>query len=215
MGVGREAFSNNELLSKEGGIFSILKKVGAILEDGHFVLTSGKHSSVYLDKNALFPYIDEVSQVSKMIADKYRDFGVEVVVGPALGGIILSQWVAFHLGQMTGEKVLGVFTEKNFEGEQEFTRGYDLLVRDRKTLVVEDITTTGASVRKVVESVEKTRGEVLGVCVMVNRNPRGVTSDTIGAPFTALGELELEAYDKESCPLCEMQVPIDFSVGHG
>ncbi len=81
--------------------------------------------------------------------------------------------------------------------------------------MIEDLTTTGGSVRKVVDSVKAASGNVLAVCVMVNRDPEGVTAKVVGAPFFALGILKAEAFDESHCPLCKSGFPINIMVGHG
>lgn len=196
-------------------VIEILKKVGAVLTDDHFVYTSGKHGSVYVNKDALYPHTAESSEVGKMFAEKFKDLGIDVVAAPALGGIILSQWTAYHLSQLKGKDVLGVYTEKTPEKNQVFTRGYDKLIKGKKVLVIEDLTTTGGSVRKVVDSVKAAGGNVVAVCVMVNRDPKTVTSALIGVPFMSLGVLEAESFDADACPLCKQNVPINVTVGHG
>lgn len=196
-------------------ILKILGKVSAILVDDHFVYTSGQHGSVYVNKDALYPHTRETSLVGKMIASRFVEMGVEVVVAPALGGIILSQWTANHLSKLTGREVLGIYTEKTVDKGQDFTRGYDKLVDGKKVLVVEDITTTGGSLMKTIQSVKMAGGKVVAACSMINRDPNGVTSNMFGVPFSALGEFRTEAFDVDSCPLCLAKIPINTSVGHG
>lgn len=196
-------------------VISLLKKVGAVLTDDHFVYTSGKHGRVYINKDALYPHTAETSEVGQMFANKFKDMDIDVVAGPALGGIILSQWIAYHLSKFKGKEVFGVYTEKTPEKHQVFTRGYDRLVKGKNVLVIEDLTTTGGSVRKVVDSVKAAGGNVIAVCVMVNRDPVGVTSEVVGGPFSALGILKAEAFDESDCPLCKSGIPINTSVGHG
>jgi len=116
---------------------------------------------------------------------------------------------------LNDKEVLGVYTEKTPEKDQVFTRGYDKLVKGKNVLVIEDLTTTGGSVRKVVDSVKEAGGTVVAVCVMVNRDPKGVTNKSMGAPFSALGVLCAEAFEPTACPLCHKGVPINTSVGHG
>lgn len=198
-----------------GDIISILKKVGAVITDSHFVYTSGKHGSVFINKDALYPHTAQTSRVGEMFAEKFNDMDIDVVAGPALGGIILSQWTAYHLSRLKGKEVLGVYTEKTPEKNQVFTRGYNKLVKNKNVLVIEDLTTTGGSVRKVVDSVRAAGGNVVGVCVMVNRDPKVVTGKTVGAPFIALGILNAEAFDEKHCPLCAKGVPINVDIGHG
>ena len=196
-------------------IIDILKQVGAVITDSHFVYTSGKHGSVYINKDAVYPHTKETSDVGKMMAEKFAAADIDVVVGPALGGIILSQWTAYHLSQLKDKEILGVYTEKDAESNQILRRGYDQLVKGKKVLVVEDLTTTGGSVRKVVDNVTAAGGNVIGVCVMVNRDPENVTETVVGAPLTVLGVLKADAFDEANCPLCKTNVPININVGHG
>jgi len=196
-------------------VLTILKKVGAVLTDDHFVYTSGKHGSVYVNKDALYPLVHHVSEVGKLFAQKYRNKHIDVVVGPALGGIILSQWTSYHLSRMMRRPVLGVYTEKTPEKNQIFTRGYDSFVKGKRVLIVEDVTTTGGSVKKVVHAVRAAGGNIIAVCTMVNRDPKLVNSKTIGAPFSCLWVLKAEAHTEDSCPLCKKGVPINITVGHG
>lgn len=196
-------------------VISILKKTGAVLTDGHFVYTSGKHGSIYVNKDAVYPHTKESSQIGKMFAEKFKSKQVDVVAAPALGGIILSQWTAYHLADLLKKDVLGVYTEKDANGNQIFTRGYDKLVKGKRVLVIEDLTTTGGSVKKVVEAVKAAGGKIVGIGVMVNRDPKNVTSMAVGGPFTSLGILKAEAFDEKKCPLCKKGVPINTNVGHG
>ena len=196
-------------------VVDILKKVGAVITDSHFVYTSGKHGSVYVNKDAVYPHTAETSRIGELFAEKYKDMDIDVVAAPALGGIILSQWVAFHLSKLKGKEILGVYTEKTVDKQMIFTRGYDKLVKGKKVLVIEDLTTTGGSVRKVVDTVKATGGNVIAVCVMVNRDPEKVTSEVVGGPFSALGVIKASAFDEAACPLCKENVPINTDVGHG
>ncbi|MEK9169342.1 MAG: phosphoribosyltransferase family protein [Patescibacteria group bacterium] len=196
-------------------VVDILKKVGAVITDSHFVYTSGKHGSVYVNKDAVYPHTAETSRIGELFAEKFKDVDIEVVAGPALGGIILSQWVAFHLSKLKSKEILGVYTEKTPDKQMIFTRGYDKLVKGKKVLVIEDLTTTGGSVRKVVDTVKATGGNVVAVCVMVNRDLEKVTSEVVGGPFSALGVIKASAFDEAVCPLCKENVPININVGHG
>lgn len=196
-------------------VVQILKKVGAILTNDHFVLTTGRHSDGYINKDRLYTHPLESSAVGLMFAEKYRDKKIEVVAAPALGGIILSQWTAYHLTQLTGSEVQGVYTEKTPDKQQIFTRGYDAVVKGKNVLIVEDLTTTGGSVKKVVDTVRAAGGNVVGVCVMVNRDPQQVNSDSIGAPFDALGTFVIKSYEEADCPMCKNGIPVNATVGHG
>lgn len=198
-----------------GKVVEILKKIGAVIVDDHFVYTSGKHGEVYINKDALYPHTAETSAVCKIMAEQFKDKEIEVVVGPALGGIILSQWVAYHLSLLTGKEVFGVYSEKDESDNQVLRRGYDQIVKGKKVLVVEDLTTTGGSVKKVVETVRAVGGEVISVCVMVNRDPVNVNESTVGAPLMAIDVLEAKAFDEVDCPFCKEGRPINVNVGHG
>lgn len=199
----------------ETNIIDIMKQVGAIITDSHLVYTSGKHGSVYINKDAVYPHTAETSKIGQMFAEKFKNEDIDVVVGPALGGIILSQWAAYHLSQLKGKEILGVYTEKSPDKDQIFTRGYDALVKGKNVLVIEDLTTTGGSVKKVVDSVRNVGGNVVAACTMINRDPQNVTSETIGAQFSSLGVFPAEAFDEVDCPLCKNGVPINTTVGHG
>jgi len=169
-------------------VLGVFKKLSGYITNDHIVYTSGKHGETYLNK---------------------------AVAAPALGGIILSQWTSYHLSEMTGVEVLGVYTEKTPDKNQIFTRGYDKLVKGKRVLIVEDITTTGGSVMKVIASVKSSGGEVVGVCVLANRNPDEINSKTLGFPYQSLAEIRMQAWDEKECPLCKKGVPINTTVGKG
>ncbi|MBU1031611.1 phosphoribosyltransferase [Patescibacteria group bacterium] len=196
-------------------VIEMLKKAGAVITDSHLVYTSGKHGSVYINKDALYPHTALSCRIGELFALTYKDLDIDVVCAPALGGIILSQWTAFHLSKLKNKEILGVFTVKDEEKNQIFTRGYDKLVTGKNVLVVEDLTTTGGSVLKVVNSVKQAGGNVVAVSVMVNRDPELVNSEMMGAPFSSLAVLKAEAWDEADCKLCQSGVPINTTVGHG
>lgn len=203
-------------------VVSILKSVGAVLTDDHFVYTSGKHGSVYINKDTLYTHPIETAKVGRMFAERFKNKRIEVVVAPAIGGTILSQWTAYWLSRLAKRDIRSCYTEKDkgtlagaSESQQIFRRGYDKVVKGKRVLVLEDLTTTGVSVKKTTDTVRATGGNVVAVCVMVNRDPKGVNTKTIGAPFSALGILKAEAYDERECPLCKRGVSVNVSVGHG
>lgn len=203
----------NEQINNE--VIEMLKKAGAVITDSHLVYTSGKHGRVYINKDALYPHTEFSSRVGELFAQSHKDINIDVVSAPALGGIILSQWTAYHLSKLKGKEILGVYTEKDAEKNQVFTRGYDKLVTGKNVLVVEDLTTTGGSVLKVITSVKNAGGNVVAVAVMVNRDPEHVNSKMMGAPFSSLAVLKAEAWDESDCQLCKTGVPINTTVGHG
>jgi len=189
-------------------VIEILTKVGALMPNGHFVGTSGKHLDTYITKDALLPH-------TKKMAEKAKNYGAEVVVGPALGGIVFSQWTAHHLTQVLGKEILSFYTEKTPDGGQMFTRGYDAKVKGRKVLVVEDTVTTAGSAMKVVRAVQEAGGKVVHVLVITNRDPEHVNSESLGIPFDSLCDLPLVSYTPEECPMCRDNVPVNVLFGHG
>jgi len=194
----------------EVGALALLEASGAILTGRHVVYTSGKHGSAYVNKDAVYPHTTRVAALGAMLADAARDWEPEVVCGPALGGIVLSQWTAHALG------VPSVFAEKaaGDADEMVLARGYDRLVAGRRVLVVEDILNTGLSVRRAVAAVRAAGGVVVGVAALCNRGQ--VTAAALDVPaLAALVELDLEAWDEAACPLCRDGVPISTDVGKG
>ncbi len=192
----------------------ILEKTGMILY-GHFVGTSGRHIDTYITKDALLPHTAEVSKICRLFAEKNKDSDIEIVVGPALGGIVLSQWTAYHLSELTGREILSFFTEKTPEGGQIFTRGYDKRVPGKRVLVTEDTVLTGGSALKAAQSVQAAGGILVGIQVITNREPKKVTSETFGVPFSALLDFSLPSWAQEECPLCKKGVPVNTEFGHG
>ena len=199
-------------------IMQMFTTVGAIVTNGHFVYTSGRHSSIYINKDALYAHTKIISSLSQLMAHPYNADQIDVVVGPVLGGIVLSQWVAHHLNikRATGE-ALAVFAEKGDDGVDKkffFGRGYDKFIPGKNILVVEDLLTTGGSVRQVVETVCRYEGNVVGVSVLCNRG-NVQPADVGDVPIHALISLSLETYTEEECPFCQQQVPINIELGKG
>ena len=195
-------------------VIKILKEVGAVMTDSHFVGTSGLHFDTYVNKDFLYLHTKETSQICKFFAEKYKNANIEVVVGPALGGIILAQWTASHLREIYGLEVLAVYTEKSADGGQIFTRGYENFVKNKRVLIVEDIVTLGKSLLKTVDTVRSAGGNIIGTCAMVNKN-KDVSSESLGVPFDFLLTLFVDTYEASVCPLCKNNIPINTKVGHG
>ena len=195
-------------------IIDILESVGAIITDSHFVGTQGRHMPAYVNKDALLPHTSKVSKIGRLFALKFKNKNIEVVVSPAVAGIPFSQWTAYYLSKISKKEVLSVFTEKTPENNQIFKRGYDAVVKNKRVLVIEDTTTTGSSVKKVIRSVKKAHGKVVAVGVIVNRDKK-VNTKSIGAPFSSLGFFKIPSYDLENCPLCKVGIPMNTKFGHG
>ena len=197
----------------------ILRNVGAVLTDDHFVYSSKRHGTAYVNKDAVYPHTTKVSMLCGIIARRFGGDDIEVVVGPAVGGIPLTQWTANHLAQIMGGEVFAVFAEKDTDstGKEVFVikRGYDRLVSARRVLVVEDVLTTGGSAEKTVESVRAANGIVVGLAALCNRG--GVTPQMVGnvPKMFALASVTLETWSEAECPLCAQGIPVNVSVGHG
>ncbi|HTR19166.1 MAG TPA: phosphoribosyltransferase family protein [Candidatus Paceibacterota bacterium] len=197
----------------EADVLDIYQKVGGF-RSGHFVFVSGLHANTYINKNAVYPYTGEVSKICRSIAERFAGKGVEVVVGPATGGIILSQWVAHHLSDLEGREVYSAYADKDGE-DFIIKRGYEDIVKGRKTLVVEDLVTTGGSLKKVIAEARQVGGDVVGAVAVVNRG--GVTKKALGNPdeFVSMLTVHMEQWPEAECDLCKRNIPINTDVGHG
>lgn len=192
---------------------NIFEKHQAIIENAHVVYTSGRHGSVYVNKDAIYTHTEDVSALCEMIAEHFVDAAPDIVIAPAVGGVILSQWTAHHLSRLAGREVLSVYAEKN-EGGFVIKRGYDKLLANKNVLIVEDNLTTGGSVKKVAAEVRRHGGIVLGVGALCNRG--GVTPVMVDAPeLFALLNLDLIEWSADECPLCKVGTPINADIGKG
>lgn len=196
-------------------VMNILECHSALIENSHIVYTSGRHGRAYVNKDAIYPDTHAVSTLCRMLAEHFSSAGATVVAGPAIGGVILAQWVAYHLTELVNFAVAAVYAEKNSASAFEFRRGYDNLLASAKTLVVEDILTTGRSVSAMVKAVRACGGEVVGVGALCNRG--AVTAAHIGDPpeLYSLIAVPLESWAAEDCPLCAQGIAVNTTVGKG
>ena len=169
----------------------IFKQTGLMLE-GHFLLTSGRHSNRYMQCAKLFQYQEYSEMICKDLADRFAGQKIDMVVGPAVGGIIMSYEMARQF------KVPNIFAERE-NGAMTLRRGFSI-PEGAKVLVVEDVVTTGGSVREVMDIVAEAKAEVVGVCVVVDRSGGKID---FGVPFEAAYETEIQSYEPSQCPLCE------------
>lgn len=202
-------------LSKEE-IARIFAGTKAIITSSHVVYKSGKHGSTYVNKDAIYPHTMQTSLLCREIAERFINDNVEVVIAPAVGGIILSQWVAYHLAIMNGSQVLGIYADKADDGQSfVIKRGYDKIITGKNVLVVEDVLTTGDSAKKVIEATRTLGGKVIGLGVLCNRG-KVTKTDVASVPrLTALLDIELNTYDEKDCPLCQRGIPVNTDVGKG
>ncbi len=185
-------------MSVESDVLDNLRTSGA-LKEGHFLLSSGRHSDRYVEKFDLLRQPAATSRACEGFVDAFRDSGVDVVAGPSMGGIILAFEVARQLG------VAAAYAERKSEGSgREFRRGTTFPPSSR-VLVVDDILTTGGSVRETLEALQRHPVEVVGVGILVDRSGGAVD---FGVPLQALVKMQIETWEPEDCPLCAQGEPL-------
>jgi orotate phosphoribosyltransferase len=172
-------------------VLDTLREVGALLE-GHFLLSSGKHSDKYCQCAKLMQYPDKAAKVLKIVADKIKDVDFDLIVGPAMGGVV----VAYELARQLHKP--GIFAERQ-DGEMTIRRGFEIN-KGQKVLISEDVITTGKSSQEVAKIIEALDGEVVGLCCIVDRRAAGVE---FPYPIYSAVKLEIKSYDKEVCPMCK------------
>jgi orotate phosphoribosyltransferase len=191
-----------------------LSQRGAVIHGSHVVYASGAHGTSYINKDAIYPDPAFMMILGAALVRPFCGEGIAAVVGPALGGIVLAQYAAFALMPSLGDCCEALYAEKDGKDGFVLRRGYDLRVKGREVLVVEDVLTTGASARKVVDAVRAAGGTVAGVAALVNRG--GVTAEALGVPrLHALLDISLDSWTESECPLCAQGVPVNTAVGHG
>lgn len=199
-------------------VMKMFADVGAIVSDSHFVYSSGRHSSIYINKDALYLHTRTISLLCDLMSRPYAAEQIDVVVGPVQGGIILSQWVAHALNarRSTGE-TLAIYAEKDNDNPDKtfsFHRGYDAYIPGRNILVVEDVLTTGGSARRVIELIRQHGGNVVGLSALCNRgNVQPV--DVGNVPLQSLIRINLVTFPETDCPFCQARVPINTDLGKG
>ena len=172
------------------GVLDLFRRVGALL-DGHFQLSSGLHSSGYLQSALVLQHPREAEACGEALADRARLLAANVVLSPALGGIVIGQEVGRALG------VRAIFAERQ-GGALMLRRGFTLGRGDR-VLVVEDVVTTGGSTRETMEVARAAGAEVVGAASLIDRSGG---QHQLGVPFHALAAVSLPTYEPGVCPLC-------------
>lgn len=171
-------------------VLGVFREAGAILE-GHFILTSGRRSPVFLQKARVFMHADKTEKLCKALAEKIKaaDLGpIDYVVGPAIGGLIPSYETSRHLGvpSIWVERENGVFKLRRFE-----------LPEGSRVVIVEDIVTTGLSIRETIETLRDLKAEVVAAACIVDRS---AGKADVGTKLIALAEYEVPSYDKDDLP---------------
>ena len=172
------------------------RRVGALL-DGHFRLTSGLHSSGYLQCALVLQHPAEAEACGAAIAERVRALSPDVVLSPALGGIVIGQEVGRALG------VRAIFAERQ-DGKLSLRRGFSIGPGE-KVLVVEDVVTTGGSTQETIDVARAAGATVVGAAAIIDRSGG---MQRIDVPFHALATISLPTYQPEQCPLCAEGKPV-------
>lgn len=173
-------------------VTEILKEAGVLLE-GHFLLTSGRHSNKYLQCANIFRNTKYSEELCAALAEKYKDDDIQLIIGPAMGAVQMAYEVSRNFG------CENFFTERDENGKMQLRRGFSINPGQR-VLVVEDVVTTGGSVREVVEYIQQNGGVVAGVGSIVDRTGGKID---FGVPFRAVYSVDVQSWEKDECPLCK------------
>ena len=176
---------------KEIKVADILKETG-VIKEGHFLLTSGRHSGQFLQCSQVLQYPHYAELLCRMIAAPFENKKIETVIGPAMGGVILAYETVRALGARA------IFAEPA-DGKMGLRRGFQVQKNER-VLVVEDAITTGGSVRKVLDILEEVGAHIVGISIMVDRTGGKIN---MGYPVHSLLAWDIESYDPQECPLCK------------
>jgi orotate phosphoribosyltransferase len=173
------------------------EEAGAI-QKGHFKLTSGVHSDIYIQCAQVMQYPEFMNNLCSELGKKFRGDDVDVIVGPAVGAIIMAHVMARVLGPW----VRAIFTERE-NGKMTLRRSFKIK-KGEKVLVVEDVTTTGSSVKEVIAIVKERQGKVVGVGALIDRSGGKID---FGVKAQSLLTLDIKTYLPEVCPLCKKGIP--------
>ncbi|MEE9429550.1 MAG: orotate phosphoribosyltransferase [Melioribacteraceae bacterium] len=176
-------------------ILQIFKKTNALL-DGHFLLTSGRHSNQYFQCAKVLQYPEHTTAICKVVAEYFKDYKIDTVITPAIGGIVVGQEIARQLGKKF------IFVERENK-DLTLRRGFEIS-EGENVLVCEDVVTTGGSVFEVIDIVKSNGGNVVGVGILVDRS-NGIVD--FGVPQTSTLQMEVVSYLPDECPMCKEGTP--------
>lgn len=181
---------------KTDQVIDEFKKSGALLE-GHFKLSSGLHSSVYLQCALVLQFPPKAELFGRAFAEHYKGQQIELVSSPAIGGLIIGHEVARALGARF------IWTERQ-DGEMTLRRGFSVKPGE-KTLVVEDVVTTGGSTRETIVALQKAGANVIGAASIIDRSSGKAE---VGVARMSLASLDVKSFDPVECELCKRGVEV-------
>lgn len=178
-------------------IIAMLKEANVLLE-GHFLLTSGRHSDKYMQCAKIFQDAKYSVPLCAELVEQYKNDNVEVVIGPAIGAIQMSYEVGKQLG------VRNIFAERDSDGKMTLRRGFTI-EKGQRVLIVEDVVTTGGSVREVIDLVNECGGDIVGVGSIVDRTGGKID---FGVPYRSAFAMDITSYEADECPICKTGTPL-------
>jgi len=204
-------------LSRED-ILAIFGRMKAIYDNDHFVYTKGGHGKAYVNKDDVYVDPDQLSLLCKEIAFKARDWGVNVVCGPTVGGVLVANRVTEWLRRFTGDNsIVATFADESLDLDgRVLKRGYPKKVASKRVLVVEDVLNTGASAAATVKAVQTSGGKVVSCFALCNRSAdKKAAEELIGVTVDALLNVNMDNFPAAECPYCQEGKPINLELGHG
>jgi len=196
-------------------LYEMFVKAGVVLE-GHFLLTSGRHSNIYINKDAIYSQPSLFYQVVSLMSNELQPVDYDVITGPAIAGAVLAAPISLEVGgvfvypekavvSQTDETVGFALNAKGLpKGIMVFRRGYDKLIPDKKVVIIEDVITTGGSVQQTIDAVHNLGGEVVEVFAIWNRTGWKPSCCYV----TSLVDKAVESWLEAECPLCEAGDPL-------
>lgn len=172
----------------------LLKESGALFE-GHFLLSSGKHSDRYVQCAKLLQHGTMAEKALQSVVERLKTLDIDIIVGPAMGGII----VAYEIGRQLNKPA--IFTER-VEGQMTIKRGFSI-IEGQRVLIAEDVVTTGKSAYEAIKIVEEQGGLIVGIASIVDRS-----IGDIKYPLYSATKLEINTYDVDNCPMCKDRIEI-------
>ena len=208
-----------EDIKKFNRFYEMFEKTGAIkTTPGHFVYASGDHGGVYIDKKEIFKDSAQTSVLCEQVAEHFKNLDIDTVVGPESGGIIMANWVAMHSSRLKERMVdtVHLFKKGSF---MKIKQGDERKMVGKKILLVDDIATTGGSLKKCAQVICETDGLIAGIGLLWLRGNKAMFSSLFeGIPVFPLIGVRLHGWNEEDCLKtgpCSRGVPINIEYGHG